>query len=112
MATLAQELDADLSDAIAFYEQSFKWLGRTISCVINFRMSKLIALKSSFGAAGQRVYPKCGQTIIIGSAKYQIVRKGNAAIKAVSGGFIEDPAFIDDPTDPSIDIEFAHFVRK
>jgi len=109
--TLAEELDADLGDAIASYEQTFTWSGRPIACVINFRLSKLLTLKSYFGAFGARNYPKCGQTLVIANAKYQITRKGNAELKAVTGGFIEDPAFIDDPTDPSLEIEYAHFVR-
>jgi hypothetical protein len=49
---------------------------------------------------------------MIGYAKYQIVRKGNAEIKPVAGGFVEDPAFIDEPTDPALEIEYAHFVRR
>jgi hypothetical protein len=109
--SLAEELDADLGDAIASYEQSFTWSGRPIACVINLRISKLLTLKSYFGAAGARNYPKCGQTLVIAGAKYQITRKGNAELKAVTGGFIEDPAFIDDPTDPSLEIEYARFVR-
>lgn len=109
--TLSAELDADLGDAIASYEQSFSWSGRQIAAVINFRLSRLLTLKSYFGDAGARNYPKCGQTIMIANAKYQITKKGNAELQAVTGGFIEEPAFIDDPTDPALEIEYAHFVR-
>jgi hypothetical protein len=69
-------------------------------------------LKSFFGESGGRTYPKCGQTMMLAGRKYQITRKGNAQIKAVTGGFIEDPAFIDDPTNPTLEIEYAHFVTK
>jgi hypothetical protein len=79
--------------------------------VINFRLSRLLTLKSYFGDVGARHYPKCGETIMIAGGKYQITRKGNAELQAVTGGFIEDPAFIDDPTDPSLEIEYARFVR-
>lgn len=109
--SLAEELDGDLGEAVASFEQSFTWNGRPIACVINYRLSKLLTLKSFFGNTGGRVYPKCGQTLLIAGAKYQITRKGNAALKAVTGGFIEDPAFIDDPTDPALEIEYARFIR-
>jgi hypothetical protein len=110
--TLAAELNADLGHAIASYEQSFTWSGRQISAVINYRLSRILTVKSFFGAVGNRVYPKCGQTVMIAGKKYQIVRKGNAQIKPVAGGFIEDPPFIDDPTNPSLEIEYARFVTK
>jgi hypothetical protein len=110
--SLASELDADLADAVRAYEQTFVWNGRQIACVINFRLSRLLTLKSFFGDSGARNYPKCGQTMMINGAKYQIVRKGNAQIKAVTGGFVEDPAFIDEPTDPALEIEYAHFIRR
>lgn len=110
--SLAQELDADSQDAISGYEQSFVWNGRRISCEINLRANRLTTLKSFFGDSNARVYPKCGQTLIINGAKYQITRKGNAAIKAVTGGFVEDPAFIDEPTNPWLEIEYAHFITR
>jgi hypothetical protein len=110
--SLAQELDADLVAAVAAYEQNFTWNGRRISCVINSRLAKLTTLKSFFGDTGARVYPQCGQALIIGSDKYQITKKGNAEIKAVTGGFIEEPAFIDDPTDPALEIEYARFITR
>jgi hypothetical protein len=110
--SLGQELDADLGDAVKAYEQNFTWNGRRISCVTNFRLSKLLTLKSFFGEAGNRNYPQCGQTILVGGEKYQITKKGEAQIKAVPGGFIEDPAFIDDPTDPALEIEFARFITQ
>ena len=110
--SLAEELDGDLAEAIPTLEQSFFWKGRQIAAVINYRLSRILTLKSFFGLAQGRVYPKCGQTIMIAGNKYQITKKGNAAIKAVTGGFIEDPAFIDDPTNPALEIEYAHFVTK
>jgi hypothetical protein len=110
--SLAEELDGDLGEAIPTFEQSFFWQGRKIAAVINYRLSRVLTLKSFFGDAGARVYPKCGQTMMIAGAKYQIVRKGNAQIKAITGGFIEEPAFIDDPTNPSLEIEYSRFVTK
>jgi hypothetical protein len=110
--SLAEELDGDLAEAIPAFEQSFFWKGRRIAAVINYRLSRVLTLKSFFGQTGARVYPKCGQTMMIAGAKYQITRKGNAQIKAVTGGFIEDPAFIDDPTNPSLEIEYSRFVTK
>jgi hypothetical protein len=110
--SLSEELDGDLGEAIPTFEQTFFWKGRRIAAVINYRLSRVLTLKSFFGAAGARVYPKCGQTVLIAGAKYQITRKGNAQIKAVTGGFIEDPAFIDDPTNPSLEIEYSRFVTK
>jgi hypothetical protein len=110
--SIGAEFDADLADAVRTYEQSFLWNGRQISAVINYRLSRLVTSKSYFGDPGARTYPKCGQTLIIAGRKYQITRKGNAQIKAVTGGFIEDPPFIDEPTNPSLEIEYAHFVTK
>jgi hypothetical protein len=110
--SLAEELDGDHREAIASYEQSFFWQGRQISAVINYQLSRILTVKSFFGAAPNRVYPKCGQTVMIAGKKYQITRKGNAQIKPVAGGFIEEPAFIDDPTNPILNIEYARFVTK
>jgi hypothetical protein len=110
--SLAQEFDGDLGEAVVSLQQNFVWQGRQISAAINYKLSRILTVKSFFGASGNRVYPKCGQTIMIAGRKYQITRKGNAQIKAVAGGFIEDPAFIDDPTNPSLEIEYAHFVTK
>jgi hypothetical protein len=110
--SIGAEFDADLSEAIRTFEQSFFWNGRKISAGINYRLSRILTVKSYFGSSGNRVYPKCGQTIMIAGKKYQITRKGNAQIKPVAGGFIEDPAFIDDATNPSLEIEYAHFVTK
>jgi hypothetical protein len=110
--SLGEELDGDLGEAIWAFEQSFIWNGRRIAAGINYRLSRILTAKSFFGDPGVRVYPKCGQTIMIAGKKYQITRKGNAQIKAVTGGFIEDPAFIDDPTNPALEIEYAHFVTK
>jgi hypothetical protein len=98
-------------EAIPTFEQSFFWKGRRIAAVINYRVSRILTQKSFFGDAGARVYPKCGQTVLIAGGKYQITRKGNAQIKAVTGGFIEEPAFIDDPTNPSLEIEYSRFVK-
>jgi hypothetical protein len=110
--SLAEELDGDHSEAVRSLEQSFFWQGRQISAAINYRSSRILTVKSFFGASGARVYPKCGQTVMIAGRKYQIMRKGNAQIKAVAGGFIEDPAFIDDPINPTLEIEYGHFVTK
>jgi hypothetical protein len=110
--SLREEFEADLTDAISGFEQSFVWNGRRIACEINLRASRLTTSKSFFGDVGARVYPRCGQTLMIAGAKYQITRKGNASIKAVTGGFVEDPAFIDEPTNPALEIEYAHFITR
>jgi hypothetical protein len=110
--SLAEEFDGDLGEAVVSFQQSFVWQGRQISAAINYKLSRILTVKSFFGSSGNRVYPKCGQTIMIAGRKYQIRRKGNAQIKAVAGGFIEDPAFIDDPTNASLEIEYGHFVTK
>src|SRR4030095_8299401 len=39
--SLQEEFEADLTDAISGYEQSFVWNGRRISCEINLRASRL-----------------------------------------------------------------------
>jgi hypothetical protein len=110
--SLAEELDGDLREAVYSLEQSFVWSGRRIAAGINYRVNRILTAKSFFGSSGNRVYPKCGQTILIAGRKFQITRKGNAQIKAVTGGFIEEPPFIDDPTNPYLEIEYAHFVTK
>jgi hypothetical protein len=110
--SLAAEFDNDLAEAIFTYEQAFTWKGRSISCVLNMITSRIITAKAFFGSQGARVYPQCGDVIIAAGVKAQIIKKGNAEIKAVAGGFVEDPAFVDDASEPALVLEYSHQITR
>lgn len=106
MATLGEELAADLADAIGIYEQSFTWNGTGYACVINAGTSILTTSKALFPGA---VYPKVGNTIVVAGKNRQVKKVGKAGFEAKAGGYVEDKPFVDDPSAPGLDIEFGTF---
>jgi hypothetical protein len=91
---------------------SFSWSAKSYDCVIDHVRHTITTAKKFFGAVGQRKYPKCGELIVVAGRTVQIVKRGNAEIKAVSGGFVEDPPFIDDPSDPALDLEYDKVIKR
>lgn len=111
MSALYNSQAAGLAEVIDFDGGTFQWNGRTIKGIIDHVAHNITTLKSYFGSAAAN-YPKCGQPIIVNGKKFQITKRGNAELKAVEGGFIEDPPFVDDPSDPSLDLTFDKFIKR
>lgn len=104
-----------LAEVMAIDGGSFQWKGVTYAGMIDHVAHNITTLKSLFALkpdGTSRSYPLCGDVIVVAGKQFQITKKGNAAIKAVKGGFVEDPPFVDDPTDPALDLTFDHFIKK
>jgi hypothetical protein len=100
---------AGLTEAIAIDGNSFDWQGGTYKCVLDHVAHNVTTLKTYFPNA---LYPKCGDRITVTGRAFQITKRANSQLTAVPGGFIEEPPFIDDPTDPSLDLTFDIFTRN
>jgi hypothetical protein len=110
VSTFADEVSADLADAIADHEQSFTWSGSDYACVFNSASSSLIVSKALFQMDGtSRSYPALGATITVTGRKRQIKKMANYTIELSAGGEIETTPFIDDPSNPALMIIFGSF---
>jgi hypothetical protein len=115
MSVLYDSQLAGLTETIAADGGTFQWSGKTYNGIVDHVAHNITTLKSYFASAEPGVspaYPKCGDPITVAGRKFQITKKGNAGIKAVSGGFIEEPPFVDDPTDPALDLTFDSWIKK
>lgn len=101
-----------LKESIAIVGETFQWKGTEYGGVIDHKAHTIVTLASNFIANGKTTYPKCGDAIIVAGKRFQITKKGNAELKAVAGGFIEDPPFVDDQADPGLEIGYDHFIKK
>jgi hypothetical protein len=108
MSQLSELAEEGMALSLEIAGDTFSWNGRPYAGIIDHIAHTIATSKSLFSG----VYPQCGDPIRVNGKKYQITRKGNALLKAVRGGFVEDPPFVDDPGDPSLDLVFDHFVRK
>ncbi len=109
MSEFSELISDGHADSIEAMGDSFTWNNKPYAAIIDHVERTVTTLKSLFP---DKAYPKCGQAIIVAGRKFQITKKGNAQIKAVAGGFIEDPPFVDDPGEPALDITFDSFIKK
>src|SRR5438046_2850691 len=99
MSDLYDSQLAGLIETIAADGGSFQWRGKTYNGIVDHVTRNITTLKSYFATAeagAPPAYPKCGEPITVAARKFQITKKGNSEIKAVSGGFVDNPPFIDD----------------
>jgi len=109
MSQLADLAEEGLTASLDIAGDTFAWNGRPYSAIIDHVNRTATTAKSYFEGGP---YPQCGDPIRVNGKKYQITRKGNARLKAVRGGFVEDPPFVDDPGEPALELQFDHFVKR
>lgn len=109
MSLLTDDLNLALTDAFTVAGQKFIWKGVPYDCVVNAEQNTLVTSKSLFGANG---YPQQGDTIILNNKTRQITGIGNCTLEFVGGGLSSDTVFVDDPSNPSLSIQFDSFIGK
>jgi hypothetical protein len=105
MATLGDDLDADLQAAISDYGQSFIYRETSYPCVLSSHTSSLVVSKAVFPA---RKYPRFGDVITVTGKVCAVKGLNNSMSFLAAGGVVEDRPFIDDPNQPALIIEFGN----
>jgi len=107
--------DRALLESFEIIGENFQWKTKSYPCSIDHKAHVLTTRKALFSFENAdstvRVYPKRGESIVVSGKSYQVTKLSNAAMRAVAGGTTEDQPFVDDPGDPSIDIEYDKFIK-
>lgn len=107
MSALSDDIALALTDAFSVTESTFIWQGQERGCVINAEQNVLVTNKELFSAL-----PRCGDVIRVAGKDRQITGLANAEEQFVPGGLSSDNAFVNDPANPSLAIQFSSFIGK
>lgn len=109
MSEFKDFISEGLNDFLEAMGETFLWNGQPYACAIDHVNHTLTTAKSLFPGG---VYPKRGDSIRVAGKTRQVTKLANSALRAAAGGMVEDQPFVDDPSDPAIDIVFDKFVKK
>jgi hypothetical protein len=99
-----------LIESLAAIGETFSWNSQSYACSIDSAKHSLTTAASFFGSPPK--YPKRGDKIIVAGRTVQVTKLNNSAMRAAAGGMVEDQPFVDDPSDPALDIEYDKFIKK
>jgi hypothetical protein len=109
MSAFYDLVNRGLTEALAVIGDTFIYNDATYPCVINEERHSLVTRKAAF--PGGR-YPKWGELITVGGKVRQVLRLNGSELVAGTGGMTEEPPFVDDPTDPGIEITFDVLIKR
>src|SRR5262249_50392253 len=107
MMSLATDIGLALTDCFSVTGTSFTWNGRPYSCILNADQNVLVTSKNLF-ATNQ--IPSVGDVIYLAGKDRQITGRANAAEQFVPGGLSSETTFVDDPSNPSLALQFSSFI--